>query len=106
MSQYLDQMMIHGAVETAGVDDKGNILYSLVGDLDSVLTTMTEAHRDIVHSDMMHFWELGFVEFLDMDRSAPKARLTPKIMDGAAIDRLSEEDQETLQRLINIFRRK
>lgn len=106
MSSHLDQMMILGAVETAGVDNRGNILYNLIGDMDDILIKMADVHRDLVHKDMMHFWELGFVEFIDMDRSSPRARLTEKIFDKTAIDRLSEEDQDTLQRLMSIFRKK
>lgn len=106
MSQHLDQMMMRGAVETAGVDSRGNILYNLIGNLDSVLIAIESAHRELVHHEMMHFWELGFVEFLDMDRSSPRARLTDKIFDRNAIENLSEEDQDTLQRLMKVFRKK
>lgn len=107
MSDELDQMMLHGGVEVAGVDSKGNILYSLVGNLEEdILPKIYETHVDRVHQEMMHFWELGFIEFMDMDRAAPSARLTPKIFDRASINALSESDQETLNRLIYIFRRK
>jgi hypothetical protein len=104
MSKMMDKMIILGAVEVAGVNEKGELRYSLSGSLDKVLPDLYRAHIDEVHEQMLHFWELGFVEFLDMDRSAPRIKLTRKVMDQDAVEKLDEEHQEALFNLINAFR--
>lgn len=104
MSRMMDKMIILGAVEVAGVNENGELRYSLAGSLDKVLPQLYQAHIDEVHETMLHFWELGFVEFLDVDRSAPRIKLTPKVMDQDAIEKLEEEDQELLYNLIRAFR--
>ena len=104
MSKMMDKMIMLGAVQIAGVNQKGEFRYSLAGSLDKVLPELYKAHIDEVHEQMLHFWELGFVEFLDMDRSSPRIKLTRKVMDRDAVEKLDEDLQDALFNLIKAFR--
>lgn len=103
MSKMIDKMIMLGAVQVAGVDPDGQFRYSLRGSINDIMPDLYKVHMEEVHETMMHFWEMGFVEFLDMDRAAPRIKLTPKIMDRSAIERLNDDDREALRQLIQTF---
>jgi hypothetical protein len=105
MSKMIDKMIMLGAVQIAGVDKNGNFRYSLSGTIKDILPELYKVHLDGVHEQMMHFWELGYVEFIDMDRAAPRIRLTPRVFDREAVSRLNNEDREALFSLMQVFRK-
>jgi hypothetical protein len=105
MSKMMDKMIILGAVQIAGVRKDGNFTYSLNGSVKDILPELYKVHLDNVHEQMMHFWELGYLEFVDMDRAAPQIKLTPMIFTMDSDDRLSDEDYEALLNLMQIFRK-
>lgn len=105
MSKMMDKMIMLGAVQVVGVNEDGQFRYSLNGTIEDIMPELYRVHIDEVHDTVMHFWELGYVEFMDMDRAAPKIKLTQKVLDKDAVDSLDEEDREALFNLMQIFRK-
>jgi len=92
-----------GAIEFAGVDEDGEMIYNFTNKLKDIAPDLFELHLNQLNSDIMHLWEKGFVT-LNLLEDNPTAKLTEKAYDLFAIDtELDDHYRSTLKELKRIF---
>lgn len=97
----LDDLILSGAVEPAGIDpETGEMLYTFTNKLKTVHPVLAREVANMFDSHIMTLWELGMVDMNVMDAN-PNVRLTPKAFDEELISGL---DQEVLQTLKEVKR--
>lgn len=105
MEYSLDELIMMGAVEVAGVhENSGEILYNITDKVQEVLPDLYNKFMNQIHQKVMYFWEKGFLEFDDMTKENPSIRLTAKAMDDDELSQLSIEKLLEFQSLVNAFR--
>jgi len=92
-----------GAIEFAGVDEDGEMIYNFTNKLKDIAPELFDLHLNQLNSDIMHLWEKGFVT-LNLLEDNPTAKLTEKAYDSFAIDtELDDHYRSTLKELKRIF---
>jgi hypothetical protein len=105
MEYSLDELIMMGAVEVAGVhENTGEILYNITEKIEEALPILYNRFIEQVHEKVMYFWEKGFLEFDDMTKKHPSIRLTSKATDEDELFSLSEERLIQFRMLVNAFR--
>lgn len=105
MEYSLDELIMMGAVEVAGVhENTGEILYNITDKMNDVLPILYNRFMEQVHKKVMYFWEQGFLEFDDMTKDNPSISLTAKAMDDEELIKLPTEKLIEFEMLINAFR--
>jgi hypothetical protein len=101
----INDLILNGAVEISGVDSEtGELLYTFTPKMREILPELYKEHLQYVNEQIMHFWQMGFVEFDDMFKANPKVFLTDKAFDEEAIDALSDQDRYTLVEIKRILK--
>jgi hypothetical protein len=105
MEYSLDELIMMGAVEVAGVhENSGELLYNITEKAHDILPALYNKFMNQIHQKVMYFWEKGFLEFDDMSKENPNIRLTSKAMDDDELSKLSIEKLLEFQNLVSAFR--
>jgi len=105
MEYSLDDLILMGAIEVAGVhENTGEILYNITDKIEEALPILYGQFMDQIHAKVMYFWEQGFLEFDDMTKQNPQIRLTSKATNEDDLFSLPEERLREFQMLISAFR--
>lgn len=101
----LEDLILAGAVEVAALDpNTGEFLYQFTPKLKEVLPQLWVAHLNHVHTEVMYFWEKGFVYIEEMTSENPVVRLTDLAFDPEAVAGLPEPAQESLKEIKRILK--
>jgi len=98
----IDYLVLNGALEPAGISDKGEPLYNFTPKLQHVLPELYEEHMRHVNAELMGLWEKGFI-VMDLFDDNPTVRLAHKAFDKAEISKLSEADQFSIMEIKRIL---
>ena len=102
--EKLDQLILAGAVEIAGIDSAtGEFLYSFTDKINEIDPEMARETERIFHESIYILWEKGFLN-LDIDNPNPTVSLTQKALDEESVLSLSNELRITLQNIIEALR--
>ena len=105
MEYSIDELILTGAIEVAGVhENTGEILYNITDKIQEVLPVLYGKFIDQIHTKVMYFWEQGFLEFDDMTKVNPNIRLTPKAWNDDELLKLPKEKLMDLEMLLTAFR--
>ncbi len=92
----LDQLILDGIVEPAGIDmDTGDMLYSFTEKGKAEIPAIRQEAEKYFDSVIMYFWENGFVS-MDVAEKNPTISITEKALDDAEIAKLSSEMKQAL----------
>jgi len=83
----LEQMILDGIIEFAGLDENGEMLYSFSRDIEAKYPDIYRTVMEMHMQDIYHLWEMGFIS-MDVTQQNPLARVTEKAFDGEAISAL------------------
>lgn len=85
--EHLEQLILEGIVEFAGLDKDGEMLYSFTPDLETKAPAIHRIVQDLHMQDIYYLWEQGY---LQMDVTKPNPLVTPtvKALDEEAVEQL------------------
>ena len=99
----LEQLILDGIVEFAGLTPEGEMLYNFSEDLEekapAIFKMMMEIHTGEIHM----LWEKGFLQ-MDVTKPNPLVNITEKALDPEEVDRLPKELQVTLRSIMDRMR--
>ena len=102
----LDDLILSGAVEPAGIDSEtGEMLYTFTNKLKYISPVLHREIDNMFSSHIMKFWELDMI-VMDVTESNPIITLTPKAFNASLVDLLSKEELHTLQEIKRNLTRK
>lgn len=105
MEYSLDELIMMGAVEVAGVhENTGEILYNITDKMQEVLPVLYTRFMNQIHERVMYFWERGFLEFDDLTKANPSISLTAKAMDDDELLKLPTDKLIEFEMLVSAFR--
>lgn len=98
----LDEMILDGSIEVAGVLNDGSFTYKFT---DKLKENSPEIYKDILeffYKQVAIFWEKGFINF-DFSLENPLVTVTEKIYDKDALDSLTELERVNLSKIISLM---
>lgn len=100
--EYFDMLILAGAVEVAGIDEKGDFLYRFTDKMSEIDPTLKETADNIFMLQLRALWEHGFVN-MDVSIPNPVVTLTERAHIQEEIDKLPQFLKETINYLINVI---
>ncbi|NCV44918.1 MAG: hypothetical protein EBW15_09075 [Actinobacteria bacterium] len=101
-NKIIEQLILKGAVEFAGVSDTGEPLYNFTQNLKEVMPELYREHLNFVNAALMGLWEKGFID-MNLLEDSPIVRLSLKAFDEKEISTLSDQDQFSLKEIKRIL---
>jgi len=105
MSAYndmMEEMILAGAVEVAGLDEDGQFLYSFTPKVAELYPQLVQQIESGIYSHLMKLWEKGFLD-IDITSESPMVNLTDKSQDLEALETLSEHERLIMTNIVNYF---
>jgi hypothetical protein len=102
----VEELILEGIVEVSGIDsESGQFLYSFTDKVKQVLPEMLEKRLKNIHSKILFFWRMGFIDIDDPRSSNPVVMLSDKAFDEDAVDQLPEDKRVDLEEIKRLFER-
>lgn len=101
--EQLEQLILDGIVEFAGLDKDGEMLYSFAADLEKRAPAIHKMVKELHMQDIYYLWEHGYLS-MDITKENPTATITPKALDEAAVNELPPHMQIFLEQIIDAMR--
>ena len=100
----LEQLILEGAVEFSGIDsDTGEMLYNFTEKLQEISPMLYEEHLNSIETEVMYFWQHGFLAMNDITQANPLIRLTTKAFDQEALASLPKDKLFALEDIKRIL---
>lgn len=100
---FLEQLILLGAVEVAGVDESGEFMYSFTPNIQEVAPDFYSYITNHYSSSIMELWANGFLE-IDVDSDGEEiVRLNEKSLDHEAIAQLGDQERLTMAMILEAF---
>lgn len=104
--QTIEELILKGGLETAGVDQEtGELLYSFTPKIQKLMPDLYKEHLNEVNAGIMNLWELGLVD-IDLLSNDPEITLTEKSLNKNIIEALSKSQRWNLLELIRLLNSK
>jgi len=99
ISQIIDDLILEGGLEVAGVDpETGEMLYLFTPKVKDLMPDLYNDHLNFVNDELMALWEKGFVS-IDFFKDDPPISLNEKAYNPQEIDKLSKQEKWSIQEL-------
>lgn len=99
----LEQMILDGIVEFAGLDANGEMLYSFSSDIATKAPDVYEMVQEMHMQDIYILWEKGFLS-MDITQANPLARVTELAFDEDALATLPTHMRLMLEHIKDAMR--
>lgn len=99
----MDSLILKGAIEAAGINDDGELLYNFTPKLKEIMPELYNEHLNFVNKELMALWEKGFININMMDDN-PKVTLSAKAFNDAEISKLHASQRWSLDEIKRITR--
>lgn len=96
--EHLEQLILDGIVEFAGLDKNGEMLYNFAPDLEQKAPEMHRLVQEMHMQDIYYLWQQGFLS-MDITASAPLVTITKKALDDSELDKLPEQLRFLMEQL-------
>jgi hypothetical protein len=98
----IDDLILSGALEIAGVDDKtGQFLYSITSKMKDLMPDLYKEYMQNINKELMILWEKGFID-IDLMEDDPTVFLTKKSLDEDEISQLDKDQMWSLSEIKRI----
>jgi hypothetical protein len=87
--ELLEQLILDGIVEFAGLDSNGDMLYGFSQDLKEKDPNLHRVMTELFMADVYHLWELGYVS-MDATEENPTVRITEKALSDEELEKLPQ----------------
>lgn len=101
--EHLEQLILDGIVEFAGLDKNGEMLYAFTPDLESKAPIIYKMVQETHMQDIYYLWEQGFLS-MDATQANPLVLPTMKALDHAEVDKLPDYLQLLLEQIKEAMR--
>lgn len=103
-TNYLEQMILDGAAEVAGIDpETGEFLYSFTSKLPELYPDYYANMLEYYNSGIINLWSKGFLE-IDMESDDPMVYINDKSFDEKELEKLSSQEKRLLESVIAQFK--
>lgn len=99
----LEQMILDGIVEFAGLDSNGDMLYSFSKDIETKAPEIYRMVQKMHMDDIYTLWEMGFIS-MDVTEANPAARVTELAFDEEALSVLPTHMRLMLEQIKDAMR--
>jgi hypothetical protein len=100
MDYPIEKLILAGAVEVAGIDSEtGEFLYSFTDKVQEIMPQLYQRHLDLIHQEILYFWEHGFLNIDDFSKANPSISLTSLALNEEAIAKLPPKKIEVLNEI-------
>ncbi len=100
---FLEQLILLGAVEVAGIDESGEFLYSFTPNIEELAPDFYNYITNHYSTGIMELWANGFLE-IDVDSNGEEiVRLNEKSFDQLALSELNDEERGLMNMILNAF---
>lgn len=101
--EFLEQLILNGAVEVVGLDLETNEpLYTFTDKLAQFSPALHKDMSNYFYKEMMFLWENGFIE-MNITEANPTVRLTEKALDETKTRSLKREQWYSLKEIIRLM---
>lgn len=100
----MQDLILKNAIQFAGVNENGEMLYSFTPKIKEVMPDLYNAHLNNVNAEVMNLWEKGFVN-VDLMSQDPVVGLTKKAFSDD-IFTLSDDEQWSLMEIKRVLSNK
>lgn len=105
MEDFIDSLILSGAVEVVGIDSEtGEMLYSFTPKLAEMHPQLARAADEHFHSQMMALWVKEVIS-MDVSSHNPTVRLTEKAFDESVLSQLTEMEKESLAMIMQALKK-
>jgi hypothetical protein len=102
--EMIDQLILNGGLEVAGVDEKtGELLYSFTEELERVNPELFSRLENLFYLEIMELWERGFLD-VSLLSDQPMVSITKKAL-SEEVEDLPDNLSMTLNNVIAAMRR-
>lgn len=101
--EFFDKLILEGAMEFAGVDEDGEMLFNFTSKLPEVSPEMHERVVGNIYNEVSHLWSLGFVE-MNILEDNPTITITRKALDPEALAELPPYYRQLIDMIKNASR--
>lgn len=99
----LEQLILDGIVEFAGLDSNGDMLYSFSKDIETKAPAIYHMVQEMHMQDIYVLWEMGFIA-MDVTQANPLARVTELAFDEEALSKLPTHMRIMLEQIKDAMR--
>ena len=99
----LEQLILDGIVEFAGLDPDGQMLYSFSSDIETKAPEIYHMVQKMHMQDIYTLWEMGFIS-MDITQVNPLARVTELAFDDEALSKLPTHMRIMLEQIKDAMR--
>lgn len=99
----LEQMILDGIIEFAGLDENGEMLYSFSKDIETKYPEIYRTVMEMHMQDIYYLWETGFIT-MDVTQPNPLARITEQAFDEEAVAALPTHMKIMLEQIKDAMR--
>lgn len=100
---FLEYLILNGAVEVGGMSSDGELLYVFTPKMAEMFPDMAIAHKDHIETMVLELWSLGFVD-INYNDGDMKVKITEKALDEAEIAKLDPDAKFSLEEIKRISR--
>lgn len=101
----IDYLILNKALEVAGIDSNGELLYAFTPKIKEIMPALYKEHMNHVNSEIMVLWEKGFVD-IDLLSEEPVVTLTKKSFNESEISKLPEEQRWGLNEIKRLLKKR
>jgi len=99
ISQIIDDLILDGGLEFAGVDpETGEMLYLFTPKIKELMPELYHDHLNFVNEELMALWEKGYVD-IDFFKDDPLISLNEKAYNSEELGKLSKQEKWSIQEL-------
>lgn len=102
---YMDNLILSGALEVAGIGEDGKFTYTFTDKLEEIDPELKQRMEQGFYEAMMYLWTEGFLELTPSEDSDAKITITTKALDNSAVSELSNYYQKTLMIIIEALKK-
>jgi hypothetical protein len=102
--EKLEQLILDGIVEFAGLDQDGEMLYNFSNDLETKAPAIARMVQELHMQDIYYLWQQGFLS-MDPTESSPLVNITERALDEDAVRSLPKELQVLLEQIKEAMRK-
>ena len=104
-SKEIERLILAGAIQVAGVDETGELLYQFTPKMQEVNEQLYKDHLNFVNSEIMKLWETGYVN-VDLLSDEPIVTLTKKAFIPDALAKLTKQQRWSLEEIKRLLKRR
>lgn len=94
--EFFDKLILEGAMEFAGVDEDGEMLFNFTSKLPEVSPEMHERVVGNIYNEIQYLWARGFVEMNALENN-PLVTISAKALDRSACEELPPYYRDLLE---------